>query len=54
MNDISKDANIAPSFISKMLPYLSITCTTLPEVPCIDEFKGNSGTEKYQVVLLNG
>lgn len=54
MNDISKDANVSPSFISKMLPYLSITCTTLPKVLCIDEFKGNSGTEKYQVVLLNG
>lgn len=54
MNDISKEANVAPCFISKMLPYLAITCTSLPKVLCIDEFKGNSGTEKYQVVLLNG
>lgn len=55
MNDISKEANVTPCFISKMLPYLfSITCTKLPKVLCIDEFKGNSDTEKYQVVLPKG
>ena len=53
MNDISKECNINSSFIYKMLPYLSITCTTLPKVLCIDKLKGNSGKEKYQVVLLN-
>ena len=37
-----------------MLPYLSITNTTLPRVLCIDEFKGNSGKFKYQVALLDG
>ena len=54
MSDISKDSNVTPSFISKMLPYLAYTCNKLPRVLCIDEFKGNSGAEKYQVVLLNG
>lgn len=54
MADISKNINMSPGFISKLLPYLSITCTKLPRVLCIDEFKGNSGTEKYQVILLNG
>lgn len=51
---ISKSINIEPSFISKMLPYLSVTNTTLPRVLCIDEFKGNSGKYKYQVTLLDG
>ena len=37
-----------------MLPYLSITNSTLPRVLCIDEFKGNSGKFKYQVALLDG
>ena len=51
---IAKNVNIDAGFISKMLPYLSITNTTLPRVLCIDEFKGNSGQYKYQVALLDG
>ena len=51
---IAKNLNIDAGFISKMLPYLSITNTSLPRVLCIDEFKGNSGKYKYQVALLDG
>ena len=51
---IAKNINIDAGFISKMLPYLSITNSTLPRVLCIDEFKGNSGEFKYQVALLDG
>ena len=51
---IAKNVNIDAGFISKMLPYLSVTNTTLPRVLCIDEFKGNSGQYKYQVALLDG
>ena len=51
---IAKNINIDAGFISKMLPYLSVTNTTLPRVLCIDEFKGNSGNYKYQVALLDG
>lgn len=51
---IAKNINIDAGFISKMLPYLSVTNTTLPRVLCIDEFKGNSGKYKYQVALLDG
>ena len=36
-----------------MLPYLSIASTKLPRVLCIDEFKGNSGEYKYQVLLID-
>lgn len=54
MNYIAKETNITPAFISKMLPYLAVTDRNLPRVLCIDEFKGNFGSEKYQVVLLNG
>jgi transposase len=50
---IAKSLNIDAGFISKMLPYLSITNSTLPRVLCIDEFKGNSGHYKYQVALLD-
>ena len=41
-SDIKKRTNVSHNFISKMLPYLSITSTKLPRVLCIDEFKGNS------------
>lgn len=37
-----------------MLPYLSVSTSSLPRVLCIDEFKGNSGKYKYQVTLLDG
>lgn len=51
---IAKSVNIDKGFISKMLPYLAVTNTSLPRVLCIDEFKGNSGEYKYQVALLDG
>ena len=53
-SDISKQTNVSPSVISKMLPYLAVTNSTLPRVLCIDEFKGNTGYYKYQVALING
>lgn len=53
-SDIAKKSNVSTSVISKMLPYLAITNTSLPKVLCIDEFKGNAGKFKYQVVLING
>lgn len=53
-SDIAKKTTISPNFISKLLPYLSVTTSKLPRVLCIDEFKGNSGKYKYQVSLING
>lgn len=53
-SDISKKTTISTSVISRMLPYFSTSNTVLPRVLCIDEFKGNAGKFKYQVVLING
>jgi len=53
-SDIAKQTKISPNFISKLLPYLSVTTSKLPRVLCIDEFKGNSGKFKYQVSLIDG
>lgn len=53
-SDIAKKTTVSPNFISRMLPYLSITNTKLPKVLCIDEFKGNAGNYKYQVALIDG
>ena len=51
---ISKSTTVAPSYISRMFPYLAVTNTHLPRVLCIDEFKGNAGKYKYQVALIDG
>lgn len=53
-SNIAKKCNVSPSVVSKLLPYLSVTNSKLPRVLCIDEFKGNTGNYKYQVVLING
>ena len=52
--DVSKQTTVSTSVISKMLPYLAVTNSTLPRVLCVDEFKGNTGHYKYQVALING
>lgn len=52
--DIAKKCHTSPNFISRLLPYFSVTNYHLPKVLCIDEFKGNSGKYKYQVALING
>ena len=53
-SDVSKQTNVSTSVISKLLPYLAVTNSSLPRVLCIDEFKGNTGHYKYQVALING
>lgn len=53
-SDIAKKCDTSPNFISRLLPYFSVTNSHLPRVLCIDEFKGNSGNYKYQVALING
>lgn len=53
-SDVAKRTRVSPSIISKMLPYLAVTNSTLPRVLCIDEYKGNTGNFKYQVALING
>ena len=38
MKDIAKDANVSTSTVSKLLPPLAVSASSLPEVLCIDEF----------------
>lgn len=54
MKDIAKLSNVSITTVSKLLPYLSVNTSYLPEVLCIDEFKGNAGNFKYQVSLMDG
>ncbi len=54
MKDIAKDADVSVSTVSRLLPSLAVSAKHLPEVLCIDEFKGNTGYYKYQVSLMDG
>lgn len=55
-SDVTKKTSLSLCYISKKLPYLTITNTNtkLPRVLCIDDFKGNSSKFKYQVALIDG
>lgn len=54
MKDIAKDADLSVNTVSRLLPPLAVSAKHLPEVLCIDEFKGNTGYYKYQVSLMDG
>ena len=54
ISTISKNTGVNASFILRLLPYLAVSNNKLPEVLCIDEFKGNAGNFKYQVALIDG
>ena len=54
MKDIAKDANVSINTVVRVLPPLAVSARQLPEVLCIDEFKGNTGHYKYQVSLMDG
>ena len=54
MKDIARDADVSVNTVSRLLPPLAVSAKHLPEVLCIDEFKGNTGYYKYQVSLMDG
>ena len=54
MKDVAKISNLSSSTVSSLLPCLSTSASYLPEVLCIDEFRGNTGNFKYQVSLIDG
>ena len=51
MKDIAKDANVSSTTVARLLPPLAVSPKHLPKVLCIDEFKGNTGYYKYQVLF---
>ena len=54
MKDIAMQANVSINTVARLLPPLAVSAKQLPEVLCIDEFKGNTGYYKYQVSLMDG
>lgn len=51
---ISRKNNVSTNMVSRILNVIRISRKPLPEVLCIDEFKGDSGNQKYQCSLLDG
>lgn len=54
MTDIAKDANVSVPTITRIFNLVNYDRPTLPKVLCIDEFKGNAETGKYQCILVDG
>ena len=54
IKDVARLSNVSSHTVSSFLPSLAVTASHLPEVLCIDEFRGNSGNFKYQVSLIDG
>ena len=53
IKDVARLSNVSSHTVSSFLPSLAVTASHLPEVLCIDEFRGNSGNFKYQVSLID-
>ena len=51
--DIGKNNNISSQTALRYFRLVNYSCTALPEVLSIDEFKGNAGGEKYQTILTD-
>lgn len=54
IKDIAKEQHVSPNIVSRALKLVSFT--NKPELPVIlgiDEFKGNTGGEKYNLILTN-
>lgn len=54
IKSISRRYSVSTSTVTRVLSYLSVERKSLPQVLLIDEFKGDSGSYKYQCSLLDG
>ena len=51
---MAKSANVSVSTVIRIFNHINYGTPTLPKVLCIDEFKGNAETGKYQCILVDG
>jgi transposase len=54
MTEVASNANVSVSTVIRIFNLINYDKATLPEVLCIDEFKGNAETGKYQCILVDG
>ena len=48
---VVQQVNLSSSTVSRLFDTLSYSASSLPKVTAIDEFKGNTGHEKYQCII---
>lgn len=53
MKSVANLCNVSVNTVSRVFDIVDYKLYKLPEVLAIDEFKGNAGNEKYQVILTN-
>lgn len=53
MKLIGKELGISGTSVARIFDYISYTKIYFPKVIAIDEFKGNTGGEKYQTIITN-
>lgn len=53
VKQIATSANVSSNTVFRLLSLFNISNNNFPEVLSIDEFKGNTGTSKYQVSLMD-
>ena len=53
MRNIAKNIGISEFSVARILDATSYSLTSLPEVIAIDEFRGNSGGQKFQSIITN-
>lgn len=54
MSSVASSANVSVSTVMRIFNIINYSAPTLPKVLCIDEFKGNAETGKYQCILVDG
>lgn len=54
MTSVANTANVSISTVMRVFNCINYGTPTLPKVLCIDEFKGNAETGKYQCILVDG
>ena len=55
MSSVAKMANVSITTVSRIFNHVNYSApSSLPKVLCIDEFKGNAETAKYQCILVDG
>lgn len=54
LSSIAKKCNTSSTTIQRLFQWICHKPPRLPRVLCMDEFKGNTGHEKYQGILVDG
>ena len=54
MTSVAKAANVSVTTVMRVFNCINYGVPALPEVLCIDEFKGHAETGKYQCILVDG